>query len=125
MEIKVSKSDLKNDLKKNHIKRLNTIVGSQGKTALEYYYGRLKHFSYFVPDFLEEEALKQIPEFSGLYIGVKYPNSYRPDKIHVKKIRSPKKLFGYKWSMEEKYQIARLGSLRILGLKKKINKPLV
>lgn len=121
IEIKVSKNDLKNDLKKKHINNLGEMVWN-GKSALDHYYGKLKHFSYLVPEKIEETAINQIPEFAGLFIAYKpYTAHSQKNIICIKEIRKPKKIFNYKWTLKEKYEVARLGTLRILSLKKKIN----
>lgn len=118
-ELKISKSDLKKDLEKPHIKRLGSIM-INGKSAIEFYYNWLKYFYYVVPENLREEALNQIPSFAGLLIAKRYPNSYFPDKIFFKEIKKPHSLFPKKWTLELKYQLARLGALRIVGLKEKL-----
>ena len=113
-EIKITKSDLKNDLNKKHIREINKVYPYNGKTGFEKYYRKLKYFNYAVPKFLEEEALKQIPDFCGLYIYTKSKDMFCK--------RKPKKIFDYKWSKEEEYNIARLGAMRIYTLKKNIQK---
>jgi len=58
-EIKVSKSDLKADFKKPQHIKFNEM--RNGKTGLERFYGKLKHFSYAVPEQIKECALELIP----------------------------------------------------------------
>jgi hypothetical protein len=110
-EIKVSKSDLKADFKKKQHAQMD--VFKNGKSGFERYFGKFKYFSYAVPKELEEEALKQIPSFCGLYVcsvtdyGVTY----------LIEARSPKKLFPYKWSDKMMFEVARLGAMRAYNLK--------
>lgn len=119
IEIKVSKSDLKNDLKKSHIKQIegnyNTITPNMKK-----WYGTLKHFYYAVPEKLKYEALSQIPSFCGLFViePIKTPSGI--EYYDVEEIRSAKKLYNYKWTKKQQYDLARLGTMRICGLKEKI-----
>ena len=111
-EIKVSKADLNNDLNKKHIKLLD-----KGIHYFNLYYGKIKHFSYAVPIELKEEALKQIPEFCGLWVYEE--NTYpRPNRLICHRL--PKQLSKYKWTERQRLELARLGTMRILGLKEKI-----
>lgn len=126
VEIKVSKADLKNDLKKDHIKDLNK-VWLHGVTPLEAYYKNLKYFTYAVPEFLEEAALEQIPEFCGLLScrKINYTHNYhRGDytKMEIHTIRKPKILFKVKWDYKMRYNLARLGAMRILKYKEMSNR---
>jgi len=116
-EIKFSKGDLKADLKKKHIKRLNEFrLGA--KTSLEFYFQKFKYFNYAVPIHLQDEALKQIPDFCGLWVLDKQPYPAIPKFTEV---REAKKLFDYKWSIEQQLSLARLGTMRILSLKEGIS----
>ena len=119
-EIKVSKSDLKNDLKKSHIKNLDEglLIGmSRSYTPIEYYYKKLKFFNYAVPEYLVEDALNQIPNFAGLYYFINKGH----DKLPVMKIkRHPKIIHNYKWTNKEILEILRLGTMRIYNLKRKL-----
>lgn len=116
VEIKVSKSDLKNDLKKKHIKNLGSKVPYFNKDAKEHYFGQFKKFYYAVPIELQDEALKQIPSFCGLFIA--YETKYYG--IQIKEIRKPSILYKYKWSMEKMMRVAWLGTMRIQGLKESL-----
>ena len=106
IEIKVSKSDLKNDLKKkqwridNHFNRTH-------------FFKPFKYFYYAVPDYLKDEALKQIPEWCGLI--TVYNGDYETEIT-----RNPQLLNKNKWTEQQRYQLARLGAMRILSLKTKI-----
>lgn len=113
IEIKVSKADLKNDIKKKHIKLLECNFYKY----LDLYYGKLKHFSYAVTKELKEDALNQIPEFCGLWVYEE--NQYpRPNRLICHRL--PKKLSNYRWSDKQRLELARLGTMRILGLKENI-----
>lgn len=115
-EIKTSKSDLRADFKKRQHIKINEMRNV--KTGLERFYGKFKHFSYAVPEFLKEDALKLIPEFCGLYV---YDKLDYPQRSRFYCERQPKKLFDYKWNEKERYQVARLGAMRIFNLKLSIN----
>lgn len=109
VEIKVSKADLKNDLKKKHIKNLGTKTLIRGRTTKEWYYKNLKYFYYAVPNKLIEETKSQIPNFAGII-----------DLDKRKIVRKPKTLFTTKWTEKMRYSLARLGSMRILNLKRNL-----
>lgn len=113
-EIKVSKSDLRADFKKTHHIEMEKM--RNGKTGKERYFGMFKNFSYAVPSELQEEALKLIPKFCGLYV-YNQVNDYG----FLSCIRTPNLLFNYKWSQDQMYKAARLGTMRIYKLKEKIN----
>lgn len=115
-EIKISKSDLKADFKKSQ--HIGMELFKNGKAGMERYFGRFKYFYYAVPSFMEEDALKLIPEFCGLYSLEKreYPNL-----PIFKKVREAKKIFNNKWSDRQRLELARLGTMRILGLKESLN----
>lgn len=114
-EIKVSKSDLKADFKKPQHTRFDEM--KNGKTGLERFYGKFKHFNYAVPEQLKECALELIPDFCGLWIYRKQESPALP-KFYCE--REPKKLFDYKWSEKQRYELARLGAMRIYALKRAI-----
>ena len=121
IEIKVSKSDLRNDLKKKHIAALSKPWNTKGydmvSTAKEHYFGYFKRFYYAVPEHLEAAALEQIPDFCGLLVRKTKADSYRS---WIEEVRKPKPLFKYKWSEKEMLRVAHLGTMRILGLKQAI-----
>ena len=114
-EIKVSKGDLKNDLKKPQYALID--VMKYGKRGMDRYYGKFEYFNYAVPIELKEEALAMIHPFCGLWVFEKKSSG----KNTFVEVRKPKKISDYKWTDKNKYAIARLGSMRILGLFKKIN----
>lgn len=115
-EIKISKSDLKADFKKKQHCKIDLF--HNGKTGMERYFGRFKYFYYAVPSFLEEDALNLIPDFCGLY---SLEKREFPNLPIFKKVREPKKLFDNKWTGNERLQLARLGAMRILGLKEALS----
>ena len=114
-EIKVTKGDLKADLKKKHIKRLDQFLN--GQPGLERYFGRFKYFNYAVPVHLKDVALDQIPDFCGLWV-LDVPGYPALPKFY--QVREAKKLFDYRWSEKQQYELARLGTMRILAMKEGI-----
>lgn len=117
VEIKVSKSDLKNDLKKRHIiESQNPLFRSyDGESGMEYFYGGFKYFYYAVPEKLKDESLKQINPNLGLLIIKKHPTL--ENYFLVKIERESKVLSKRKLTIEEQLKIARLGCIRILKYK--------
>lgn len=124
-EIKVTKSDLNNDFKKRQIK---AITGTQlngfnepipsTKGLIQFYY-KFRHFYYAVPCYLEDYALEVIPEMFGvLSLHRHTASSITFNDLRV--ARKPKQLSTYKWSEKERYEVARLGAMRIWSLKNKI-----
>lgn len=111
VEIKTSKSDLKNDLKKRQWKNLTKQY--MGKSVLERYFEPYKYFYYAVPEDLVEETEAQVPDWCGIYaIGKR-----------VKEVRKAKQILPYdktrKWTIEDRLALARLGAMRVLNMKKK------
>lgn len=113
-EIKTSKSDLKADFKKPQHIKFNEM--HNGKTGLQRYYSKFKYFYYAVPEDLKEYALEVIPEFCGLWVLKKAENQ----KPKFYEARKPIKLFDFKWSEKERYEVARLGAMRIYSLKQSL-----
>lgn len=111
VEIKTSKSDLKNDLKKRQWKNLEKVHA--GKSGLERYFEPYKHFYYAVPEDLVEETKIQVPSWCGIYSVGK----------RVKEVRKAKQILPYdktrKWSKDDRLSLARLGAMRVLNMKKK------
>lgn len=106
VEIKVSKGDLLNDKLKNH---------SHDHKLITYFY-------YAVPVKLVEVALAEIPYHAGL-LSVEKVESFGNLYNVVSQIRPPvRKTKAYKWTDDDRYRLARLGTLRILGLKQKVHK---
>ena len=115
IEIKVSKVDLKNDLKKTHIKYFD--LAHYRKS----YFSPIKYFYYAVPENLKEVALAQIPKEFGLIIIQKYTDE-EGDLFLSDCVRPPEFLFNTKWTDKMRYDLARLGTMRILTLKQNIEK---
>jgi hypothetical protein len=113
-EIKISKSDLKADFKKPQHAKFDEPHRVSGKRGLERFYSKFKYFNYAVPEQLKECALELIPDFCGLWIYAKYEY---PKQFKFYLEREPKKLFDYKWSEKQRYELARLGTMRIYALK--------
>ncbi len=109
-EIKISKADLRADFNKPQHTQIE-------KTGLGRWFGKFKYFYYAVPEDLKQLALDLIPEFCGLAVFDKkeYPEHSR---FYIE--RPPKSLFNYHWSMKERYELARLGTMRIKALKQTI-----
>lgn len=116
VEIKVSKQDLRRDIRK---------VQWKDRHLKERHFGMFKHFYYAVPDELVEETEKQIPEWCGIlkacyWQTFKWVNNVR---IHYLKPiisvhRKPHTLFNRKWTEEEMRKTMHLGTMRVYGLKK-------
>ena len=119
-EIKITKADLKNDLNKKHIKDIGEIVKTFGGCydAFDYYYEKIKHFSYAVPDHLLQATINQVPEFCGIYYFIERENGIPKMKLY----RRPKIIKNYKWSDKEIFDLLRLGTMRIYNLKRKLIK---
>lgn len=101
VEIKVSKQDLNNDLNKKH----------------QHSSKKIKYLYFAIPEkLLKHEHL--IPEKAGILVIKKNRN----DKYYCSLYRKPTMLNNYKFTNDERYQIARLGTIRIWNLKKKILK---
>jgi len=95
-EIKISKSDFKADLKKKHNHDSKFI----------------KQMYYVVPFEMLDFTKDNLPEYAGLaYI--------KNNKLHYA-INAPIRKGCFKWTDKETFNLARLGAMRILGLKKKI-----
>ena len=112
-EIKISKSDLKNDLKKCQYTGYKNCY--MEKTAIDHY-RHFKYFNYAVPEKLVEETLNTIHDFCGVYA------FYKDEKyklLQYKEIRKPILLNNYKWSEKEVNNIYRLSTFRIYGLMRK------
>lgn len=112
-EIKVSKSDLKADLKKKQYTRF--INKENGILLQELYYAKkFKYIHYAVPKNLEETALSMIPEFVGLYV---YENFEYPKLPTFKCVKEAKKLKTQSWLKKDRIELMRLGCMRMHSLK--------
>ena len=101
VEIKVSKSDMKAELKKRRAHSCRYV----------------KFMFYAFPEEYLETAVEIFPEDAGLLVACKRKNGL----IFVSLHRKPKKREHISMSLEKKYQLARLGALRIWSLKGVIN----
>lgn len=115
VEIKVTNSDLKNDLEKSHIKSINN---PYTKKSFEESFKGLKYFYYCIPARLYQTAIEQIPSFSGLLVARQYAKG---SVINIDEFRKPTKIFNEKWSEDQKFDLLRLGNMRIFNLKNKLN----
>jgi hypothetical protein len=119
VEIKVSKADLLKDVSKRHGHRHSLI----------------RRFYFAVPEKLKDIALANIPENAGLIVvslkevtnyHYHYEGGYTPYKdiiTRVDTIRECKiNTLAEKWDDKQRLQLARLGCMRILALKQKIQK---
>lgn len=104
VEIKVSKTDLKNDLKKWHWNNKS-------------YYEEFKYFYYAVPEKLYYETKKIIPTWCGIIV-VSWDVFF--EKYKCKIIKKPTKLNNKKWTDKEISSLQRIAAMRIYNLKKKI-----
>ena len=100
IEIKVSKHDLLKDAEKSH----------------NHNHPYITNFYFAVPLGLKEIALEKIPERTGLYTIEK--RKYITSVLKTK--RCIRRSLALRWDEKERSQLARLGTMRILRLKKKI-----
>lgn len=132
IEIKVTKADLKSDLRKKHIKHYGTdknVLFSNYSNTKDHYYKPFKYFYYAVPENLKELALEQIPNDFGL-ITMSRPKEHpeyiyreHPEWIHIVRIvREPKVLHKVAWSDKQIFNLLRVGTMRIYNLKRTIEK---
>lgn len=115
IEIKVSKADLLKDKEKRH--RHNDIL--------------ITYFYFAVPEILEDFALENIPKDAGLFVirletyGYNDPYPYNVTKLRACHVKACKKRSNsIKWDNSQRNKLMRLGTMRILRLKKKIVKGL-
>lgn len=101
VEIKVSLSDLKRDLKKKHCHVDKA--------------DRIKSFYFAIPDYLEKEGTPHIPERAGIIIVMQ-------NRI-CRVVRMPKISNNAKpFRDEERFKLAHLAAMRIWTLKKRLKK---
>lgn len=92
-EIKISVGDLKNDSTKTHAHKHDLI----------------KYFYFVVPEKLKDKALSLIPNRAGLYLVIRLKNG----SLVLKKIKDAKKNKKcFKWTDDQRFQLARLGAMR-------------
>ena len=115
-EIKISKSDLHADLKKYQYKKLAHGLDFGLKAC----YNGYKHFSYAVPGKLVVECLEKLPSCFGIYrYDLRRGRGYEGGIRTLSEVRKPTVLFDRKWNERERYNLARLGAMRIYNLKVK------
>ena len=103
IEIKVTKSDL---------------IKDKEKWKWNVNENKIKCIYFAIPEKLEPH-IEHIPDQAGII--VVFIDKW--DRVRCKTIRQPKYVrHPYKFSLEERYQVARLGALRLWGLKTKIDK---
>ena len=106
IEIKVSKHNLLKDKEKRH--------------NHEHHY--ITNLYFAVPIELKDIAINCIPKRAGLYVLSKNKSD---DWIYVtKEKKAIRRNPAIKWSEKDRFQLAKLGTMRILGLKRNLNKAL-
>jgi hypothetical protein len=104
IEIKISKSDLKADIKKKHGHRSN----------------KIKYLYFAVPVELAEAAIEFAPKRAGILTVL--PKKHADMTPRVRRIREPVcNPHTLPMNDREQYKVARLGALRIWNLKRKLN----
>ena len=106
IEIKISKADLLKDAEKKH----------------GHFHNHIARLYFAVPEHLKDIALTTIPERAGLYVIKLIYNEWVKDHRAVAElVRVCKRnKQAVKWTDEDRYNLARLGTLRILKMKEKI-----
>lgn len=103
IEIKISKSDLLADKKKKHGHRHNHIA----------------RLFFAVPEILKDFALEHIPERAGLFTVSEDTKDWQFNEGFI--VRDAKRNKGcHEWTPQERSDLGRLGAIRIIGLKVKI-----
>ena len=104
VEIKITKADLKADKKKLH----------------DHTDPKIKYLYFAIPVYLKD-SIDLIPERAGIYTVERVQSPYYPDwKYKVLMIRGAEQYGDYKATVEDRIQLARLGAMRIWGLKEKV-----
>ena len=116
VEIKISKADLLKDKDKKH----------------KHMHNHIKYLYFAVPEKLKEIALESIPERAGLYLAkwhqfrkwdkFGFPKGYEEVLVVQCVKTATENKNAHKWTEQERNDLARLGCMRILGLKQKIAK---
>jgi hypothetical protein len=109
VEIKRSKSDFLADFKKghNHVDRQK----------------RISEFYYAFPADLVDKCIDLVPENAGIIVCERYKNYRGIESVRASIKRKAKWIKdSRKLTLEEQFKIARLGCMRIWGLKQKLNK---
>jgi len=103
VEIKISKGDLVRDKKKKH----------------GHYNPKLKALYFAIPEELEH-CIEHIPERAGILIARNVSHRSGDYRV-IEKIRKPIiNKNPYRWSDQQRYDLARLGAIRIWNLMRKI-----
>jgi len=107
-ELKISKADLKADFRKKHDHSDN----------------KIKALFYVFPEYLRD-CIELIPDKAGILLAsrhqVQYSDSQKAHDIFFHLFRDAEMTSKpYKLNEADRYQIARLGAMRIWGLKEKI-----
>jgi hypothetical protein len=108
-EIKVSKSDLKNDFKKKHTHNDGRYGGAN----------KIKYLWYAMPECMKD-CVDIIPANAGImlaYWSWEYTRKYW--FLSLKRVREPVKQSTYKFSEQERVKLLELMCWRIWGMKKK------
>jgi hypothetical protein len=102
VEIKISRADLRADARKKH--------GHECR--------RIKYLYFAISDCVKT-YLDLVPERAGIIIVSR--SEFDPDTIRCKRVRDPTcQKYAPKMTELERYKVARLGALRIWGLKRKL-----
>ena len=108
VEIKISRSDLRADQKKRHGHRC----------------ARIKYLYFAVPEKLEAAALEFAPSRAGIITvrpSMHYGDPRNDHSPRCKRIREPEVTYKPQPMPDsERYKVARLGALRIWGLKRRV-----
>jgi hypothetical protein len=118
VEIKISKSDLKNDSKKAQINESISDINGGSK----FWFKNFKYFYYAVPEHLVDFAIKKIPEFAGLLKVYQTHSGDNRTWTHVSEVRKPQHLNSTKWTDGMMFKLARLSTIKVLNLQQKIIK---
>lgn len=102
IEIKVDKYDLLKDKQKKH-KHYNPII---------------KELYFAIPDYLLKYK-EHIPDRAGIYVATR---AIKGDHIFISIHRNAERTNAKELSDYDKFNVARLGTMRIWGLKAKLNK---
>ena len=104
VEIKVSLSDLKKDMEKKH----------------GHFNEKIKYLYFAIPEYLEKHK-EYIPDRAGIIVVRRINNGGSNNgDLYLDFIKYPEQNSKYKVTDYERYQLARLGALRIWGLKAKL-----
>ncbi len=101
IEIKISKADLIKDKFKKH----------------NHDHSHIKYLWFAVPKKLQDIAMQEIPERAGLYVLHKWDDG----RVSLYIIKKPvARLDAVKWTINERVDLMRFGTMRIITLKKQL-----